>query len=295
MIDVSENILPQGLYLVAMPIGQRDDITLRALMTLKHVNCLACEDTRNTRNFLAFHQIDPPPCVSYHDHNAAQMRPLLIAQLKAGKSIALVSDGGMPLISDPGYKLVQLCYAEDIPVTVLPGPSAPLAALCVSGLPPDRFFFQGFLPPKDAAREKNLQELAFLPVTLIFFEAPHRLLSSLKSMEKVLGNRPGAVVRELTKTFEEVQRAPLQDLIAFYTQNPPRGEIVVVVGGCEDRSTQLGTLWQDDLQEALAHVPLKDAVQRMVDHTGLPRRQIYQVALTLKVSPEKKKKNDATP
>lgn len=285
MVDIAENILLKGLYLIAMPIGHPEDITLRALATLKQIDCLACEDTRKTQIFFAFHRIPLPSCLSYHDHNAATVRPLLLERLKAGESVALVSDGGMPLISDPGYKLVQLCLAQGIPITVLPGPSASLAALCVSGLPPDRFFFQGFLPAKTAAREKTLQELAFLPVTLIFFEAPHRLIVSLESLKKVLGNRPSAVVRELTKTFEEVQRGCLQDLISFYTQHPPRGEIVVIVGGCSDRLGQLGSAWQNDLQEALAQMPLKAAVQHVVDQTGLPRRHIYQVALSLKENP----------
>src|SRR5690349_4151623 len=217
------------LALVATPIGNLGDISARGLETLRGADLIACEDTRVTGNLLSKFDIRRPT-LPYHDHNAETMRPKLMERLEHGETVALVSDAGMPLISDPGYKLVQAATGTGIAITVIPGPSAPLAALVLSGLPSDRFLFAGFLPAKDGARRTTLQELKSVPATLLLFETGPRLAGSLAACREVLGNRQAAVARELTKLHEEVRRGALGELARHYQEaGPPKGEIVLVI------------------------------------------------------------------
>jgi 16S rRNA (cytidine1402-2'-O)-methyltransferase len=269
-----------GLHIVATPIGNLADITLRALEALSTADTVACEDTRVTRKLLNAYGLDRA-LTAYHDHNADRMRPRLIKRMKDGESVALVSDAGTPLVSDPGYKLARAAIAEGLAVTTLPGASAPLAALVVSGLPSDRFLYAGFLPPKRAARRKALENLASVPATLIFFESARRLAAALEDMAAILGARPAAVVRELTKLFEEARRGDLAGLAARYrSAGPPKGEIVVVVGPPETPASEAGDL-DEQLAVALERASLRDAAAMVAAATGLPRREVYARALAL--------------
>ncbi|TKT82664.1 16S rRNA (cytidine(1402)-2'-O)-methyltransferase [Aquamicrobium sp. LC103] len=222
--------LEPALHIVATPIGNLSDITLRALETLAAADILACEDTRVTRVLLERYGIRRRT-TAYHEHNAAEAGPKLIEAVLAGRSVALVSDAGTPLVSDPGYRLVAEAIEAGVRVVPIPGPSALLAALAASGLPSDAFFFAGFLPAKDGQRRSRLEELKAVPGTLVFYESPRRLAGSLSAMTESLGDRPAAVGRELTKTFEEMRRGSLAELAARYGEEPtPKGEIVVCVG-----------------------------------------------------------------
>ena len=280
--------LDPALYLVACPIGNLADVTLRALSTLAQCDLLVCEDTRYTRRLLQAHGLDRSDrsLIAYHEHNAARVRPKLIEALKRGETVALVSDAGTPLVSDPGFKLARLAVEAGIRIVPVPGPSAVLAGLVAAGLPSDRFCFAGFPPPKSAARRRWLAELKPVPATLILFEAPQRLAASLADMAEVLGAaRQAAVARELTKLFEEVRRAPLAQLAADYAaEERPKGEIVVLVGPPLAEATDAAAL-DSALRTALAtSASLKDAVQAVQTATGLPRKQIYGRALALSQS-----------
>jgi 16S rRNA (cytidine1402-2'-O)-methyltransferase len=258
------------------------DITLRALDLLAAADLVACEDTRVSAKLLAHFGLSAP-LTAYHEHNAERMRPKLIERLKAGAVVALISDAGTPLVSDPGWKLVRAALAEGIRVSALPGPSAALAGLLLSGLPSDRFFFAGFLPPKTAARKKSLAALGTVPATLIFFETAPRLAASLGDMAEVLGDRPAAVARELTKLYEEVRREPLAALAAHYrAAGPPKGEIVVLVAPPASDAAALDEAALDkSLIAALATMSVKDASAAVAAATGQPRRLVYQRALAL--------------
>jgi 16S rRNA (cytidine1402-2'-O)-methyltransferase len=272
-----------GLYLVATPIGNLRDITLRALDLFAAADLVACEDTRVSSKLLAHFGL-AAPLAAYHEHNAERTRPKLIERLKTGAVVALISDAGTPLVSDPGWKLVRAALADGIRVSVLPGPSAALTGLLLSGLPSDRFFFAGFLPPKTAARKKSLAALGSVPATLIFFETAPRLGDSLADMAEVLGDRPAAVARELTKLYEEVRREPLAVLAAHYREaGPPKGEIVVVVAPpAPDADAALDEAALDkSLSAALATMSVKDASAAVAAATGQPRRLVYQRALAL--------------
>jgi 16S rRNA (cytidine1402-2'-O)-methyltransferase len=277
--------LDPGLYLVATPIGNARDITLRALDVLAAADVLAAEDTRNTRRLLDIHGVrrDGRRLVPYHDHNGAAQRPRLLAALAEGRSVALVSDAGTPLVADPGYRLAAEAIAAGHPVTAVPGASALLAALAVAGLPTDRFLFAGFLPPRSAARRRALGELAAVPATLVFYESPRRLAESLADMAAVLGEaRPAAVARELTKRFEETRRAPLGSLAAAYAAEPePRGEVVVLVGGPGEAEAASPEALDAALEAALARASVKDAAAEVAAALGLPRREVYARALAL--------------
>ena len=273
--------LAPGLYLVATPIGNLQDITLRALDTLRGADVVACEDTRVTGKLLAHYGISVPT-VAYHEHNAAKVRPGLLQRLAVGQRVALVSDAGSPLISDPGYRLVQEAAAAGLPVTVAPGASAVLAGLQLSGLPTDRFFFAGFLPPKSGARRKALGELATVPSTLIFFESGPRLATSLADMADMLGDRPAAVARELTKLYEELRRESLGALATHYADaGPPKGEIVVVVGPPAPAEAVSDAEVDAQLEAALADQSVRDAAAAVAEATGRARRDVYQRALAL--------------
>jgi 16S rRNA (cytidine1402-2'-O)-methyltransferase len=274
--------LSPGLHVVATPIGNLRDISLRALSTLAAADAILAEDTRTTKVLLSHYGITTP-LLAYHEHNAAQMRPQILARLHKGEALALVSDAGTPLVSDPGFKLVADVVAEGLFVTSVPGASAVLAALVVAGLPTDRFFFEGFLPPKSAARRQRIAALAKIPGTLVFFESPRRLAESLADLAAVLGPRDGVVARELTKHFETTRRAKLPDLAAqFASEPPPKGEIVVLVGPPGEETAVDDTAALDEkLSEALKKLSVKDAAAVVSQATGLPRRQVYARAIEL--------------
>jgi 16S rRNA (cytidine1402-2'-O)-methyltransferase len=270
-----------GLHVLATPIGNARDISLRALEVLKGATVIAAEDTRVTAKLLAIHGISRP-LVAYNDHNAAGMRPRLLARLAAGQKVVLVSDAGTPLVSDPGYKLVREVLAAGLPVHAVPGPSAVLTALTLSGLPSDRFLFAGFLPSRAGERAAALRELAAVPATLIFFESAQRLAESLSAMAEMLGDRPAAMARELTKRHEEVRRGTLRELAAHYAQaGAPRGEVTIVVGPPLDAAPDLALI-DAALAQALGFMPVKAAAEMIAALTGLSRKQVYNRALRLK-------------
>jgi 16S rRNA (cytidine1402-2'-O)-methyltransferase len=269
-----------GLYPVATPIGNLGDIGLRALEILAGADVIACEDSRVTRKLLDRYGMSTP-LTPYHEHNASEARPKLLDRLAAGHAVALVSDAGTPLVSDPGYKLVRAAIDAGYPVTALPGASAPLAALAVAGLPSDRFFFEGFLPPKQAARQKRIAALRTIPATLLLFESGQRLAASLADLAQGFGPRAAAVCRELTKLHEEVRRGDLATLAHDYAEGgETRGEIVIVVAPPAEESAQADDV-DAMLREAFARVSLKDAVGEVALATGQPRRAIYRRALQL--------------
>ena len=273
--------LAPGLHVVATPIGNLGDITLRALETLAGADVVLAEDTRVSRVLLNHYGIDTP-LVPYHEHNAAAMRPQLLARLGAGQALALISDAGTPLVSDPGYKLVLDAVAAAAPVTALPGASAVMAALVLGGLPTDRFFFEGFLPEKSGARRTRLADLAAVPGTLVFFESARRLADSLADILAVLGPRPAAVARELTKKFEEVRRGTAAELAAHYAaEGAPRGECVVLVARPAAGATPSAEDLDARIAAALDTLSVKDAAAVVAGETGLPRRDVYGRAVAL--------------
>ena len=271
-----------GLYLVATPIGNLRDITIRALETLAGADVIACEDTRVTRKLLEHYGI-ATPLTPYHEHNAASARPKLLARLSNGEAVALVSDAGTPMISDPGYKLVRAAHEAGHAVTSLPGASALLAALTNAGLPTDRFFFEGFLPAKASQRAARIGELARIPATLVLFESGPRLADALAALASGLDNREAAVCRELTKLHEEVRRDTLPQLAEDYAQGrETRGEIVIVIAPPDESDAPPDAKELDDIiRNSLKRLSLKDAVSEIAQSTGVPRREVYQRALTL--------------
>ena len=287
--------LAAGLHIVATPIGNLGDVTLRALQALAGADLIACEDTRITRKLLDHYGI-ATPLTPYHEHNAAKVRPALLRRLAAGAAIALVSDAGTPLVSDPGFKLVRAAHEAGQVVTALPGASALLAALTVAGLTTDQFLFAGFLPPKDAARRTRIAELARIPATLVLFESGPRLAAALADLADGLGGqRAAAVCRELTKLHEDVRRGDLATLADAYRGNTPRGEIVIVVAPPPEPQRVSAAETESLLREALARASLKDAVGEVADATGLPRREVYQRALALAKQTEEAEHGDAAP
>jgi 16S rRNA (cytidine1402-2'-O)-methyltransferase len=278
----SGNSRPVGLHVVATPIGNLRDITLRAIDTLSQVDIIACEDTRVTSRLLNAHNIRTP-MTAYHEHNAKRVLPRLIERLQSGQTMALVSDAGTPLISDPGYRLVRAAQDAGIPVTTEPGPSAPLAALVLSGLPSDRFLFAGFLPVKSAARKRALGDIAGIAATLVFFESPRRLAGALADMAEMLGPREAAVARELTKLHEELRRGVLAELAAHYRDaGPPKGEAVVVVGPPAPDAASAGADEIDALLvQAMELMSVRDAASTVAAASGLARRGIYARALEI--------------
>ncbi|MDI3469518.1 MAG: 16S rRNA (cytidine(1402)-2'-O)-methyltransferase [Pseudolabrys sp.] len=269
-----------GLYLVATPIGNLGDISLRALGVLAAADVIACEDTRVTHRLTEHYGI-ATPLTPYHEHNAASARPHLLARLAAGDGVALVSDAGTPLISDPGYKLVREAREAGHAVTAVPGASSVLTALSVAALPTDRFFFEGFLPAKDVARQKRIAELARVPATLVLFETGPRIGAALADLAQGLGSRQAAVCRELTKLHEEVRRESLEALARHYAGDAEtRGEFVIIVAPPADDAAPADDL-DDLLRRALSRVSVKDAVGEVAVATGLSRRDVYQRALEL--------------
>jgi 16S rRNA (cytidine1402-2'-O)-methyltransferase len=273
--------LSPGLYVVATPIGNLADVTLRALAILAGADGILAEDTRVSRALLARYGIERP-LSPYHEHNAPEARPRALKRIAEGQALALISDAGTPLISDPGYKLVAEAIELGFAVAVAPGPSAALAALCVAGLPTDRFYFEGFLPPRQSARRERINALAAVPGTLIFYEAAGRLAETLADLAAELGPRPVAVARELTKLHEEVRRGALDTLAAEYAAGEqPRGEIVIVVGAAEERPAVSEAALDREIAEQLANLSVKDAAAAIAAKHGLPRRQVYARALAV--------------
>jgi 16S rRNA (cytidine1402-2'-O)-methyltransferase len=269
-----------GLYVVATPIGNLGDISLRALAVLAAADAIACEDTRVTARLLDRYGI-ATPLTPYHDHNAATARPKLLARLADGEALALVSDAGTPLISDPGYKLVREAVAAGHAVTTVPGASSVMAALTLAGLPTDRFFFEGFLPPTAGKREKRIAELAAIPATLVLFETGPRITASLADLAAGLGARETAICRELTKLHEEVRRGDLGILAASASELETRGEFVIVIAPPSDAAPAEAGDVDALLRAALTRVSVKDAVGEVAAATGLKRRDVYQRALAL--------------
>jgi 16S rRNA (cytidine1402-2'-O)-methyltransferase len=270
-----------GLHIVATPIGNLGDVTLRALSVLAGADLIACEDTRVTRKLLDRYGIETS-LTPYHDHNAETARPKLLQRLAQGAAVALVSDAGTPLVSDPGYKLVRAAQEAGHPVTALPGPSALLAALTVAGLPTDQFFFAGFLPPKETGRRARIAELARIPATLVLYESGPRVAATLADLAAGLGPRDAALCRELTKLHEEVRRGTLAALAqSCATGGEVRGEIVLVIAPPAAAEQPSPDEADGMLRAALGRLSLKDAVGEVAEVTGLPRRELYQRALIL--------------
>jgi 16S rRNA (cytidine1402-2'-O)-methyltransferase len=275
------------LYVVATPIGNPDDISARAIRTLEAVNLIACEDTRRTGQLLARHQIHTPT-VSHYEHNEERRVPELIERLKAGEKIALVTDAGTPAISDPGFRLVRAALEANVSVMAVPGPSAAIAAISIAGIPTDRFTFEGFVPARDAARGKSLDELRREPRTMVFYEASRRLADTLAAMAAAFeGSRDAAIICEITKTYERTIRGTLEDLERQFRATPALGEIVIVVAGKPDARSVEGadtgavTIDVHEALEALreAGLGLKQATAVVARLTGMSRREVYQDAL----------------
>lgn len=275
-----EQKLSPGLYIVATPIGNLSDLSPRAAQTLAAADVVAVEDSRVSARLLQ-HIGVKKVMIPYHDHNADRVRPGLIARM-ASESVALISDAGTPLISDPGYKLVRDARAAGLSVTTIPGPSAPVAALTLSGLPTDRFLFMGFLPAKKGARDAALAEIATLRATLVFFESGSRLAATLAAMQAVLGEREAAVAREITKMYEECVTGSLAELAARYAEAPPRGEIVVVVGPPGEAEAASQEEGLAALTEALTRLPPAKAAGEVAKRLGLDRKALYAQAMALR-------------
>lgn len=271
------------LYVIATPIGNLEDITLRALAILKQVDLIAAEDTRHTRILLAHYEIQTP-LMSYHEHNEQSRAPLLIERLQRGENLALVTDAGTPAISDPGYRLIAGAIGAGIRIVPVPGPSALLAALSASGMPTDRFVFEGFLPSKRADRQKKLESLRDEPRTLVFYEAPHRLHDSLADMRRIFGEREIAVGRELTKLHEEFVRGSLDDVNLELSGRELKGEITIVLRGASGRKEAPSEeqLCSDIDRLAKQGAGIKQIAETLGDRYGLPKRQVYRLALRRK-------------
>lgn len=269
-----------GLYIVAGPIGNLSDLTPRAAELLREADIVAVEDSRVSAKLLR-HAGSDRPMIPYHDHSSEQLRAQLVDRM-AGEVVALLSDAGTPLISDPGYKLVRDARAAGRHVTTLPGPSAAIAALTLSGLPTDRFLFIGFLPSKEKARADSLAEIAAIRATLIFYESGPRLSASLAAMVQVLGDRDAAVVREISKTYEETVSGHLSELSARYADAPPKGEIVVIVGPPGEAPPPSEEDSDAALIEALERLPVSKAAGEVAKKLGLDRRTLYARAMELK-------------
>jgi 16S rRNA (cytidine1402-2'-O)-methyltransferase len=269
-----------GLYLVSTPIGNLADITLRALAVMGRADVIYCEDTRHSRTLLSHFSLRGV-LRPYHEHNAEEQRPRILAELAAGKAVALISDAGTPLISDPGFKLVRDAAVAGHAVVAIPGASAVLTALPISGLPTDAFFFAGFLPPREGARRTRIEELAAVPGSLVFFESPGRAGEALRDLADILGARPAALARELTKMHEAVVRGSLAELAAQFAATEPKGEVVIVVGPPGE-----ATLSDQDievqLEAALKRFSVRDAAKAVADALKVPKARVYDIALKVK-------------
>lgn len=275
-----DQTLTSGLYLVATPIGNLGDISIRALSVLAKADVIYCENPRHSRKLLNHYAVKSE-LGTYHEHNAGRERPRILASLEARRSVVLISDAGTPLISDPGFKLVRDVQDQGHLVHVVPGPSAPIAALALSGLPTDRFFFEGFLPSKTIQRQKRLAEIAALPATLVLFETAQRLAASLADMADILGARDAALVKEITKIHEAVERGALNELATAFSEADPKGEFVIVIAppgkdGVDEAKIVM------HLRSALNTMSLRDAARQVSDELNVPRNRVYELALEMK-------------
>jgi len=275
--------MPGTLYIVATPIGNLEDVTLRALRVLKEVDLIAAEDTRHTRKLLTHYGITTP-LTSYYDQIEASKAPMLISQLRAGKSIALVSDAGTPGIADPGYRLVKGAAEAGIAIVPIPGPSSAVTLLSVGGLPTDRFVFEGFLPAKASQRRKTLQRLKHEERTLLFFESPHRLLDTLATIEEIFGDRPIAIGRELTKMYEEVLRGMVSELRTRLHERDIKGEVALLVAGATEKDREEEALpLTEEIQQLLNQgLSLKEISQVLGEQRGVPKREVYALGIQLR-------------
>jgi 16S rRNA (cytidine1402-2'-O)-methyltransferase len=281
MENKPNQINPIGLYIVSTPIGNLADITLRALDILKLVDLVVCEDTRVSGVLLAHYGIKKP-LLSYNDHNADKRRPEIFAAINNGKRVALISDAGTPLVSDPGYKLVQEAVEKNIYITALPGASSVLTALCLSGLPSDQFFFGGFLPSKHEALKNYIESIAKVPATLIFFESARRLDESLAALQAGLSDRKAVIVRELTKLYEECKRGKLSELQEYIKEHgAPKGEVVLVISPPQPEEAAQGQNIEAQLALLLKSHSVKEAAAIIAEQTGRPRKEIYALALKI--------------
>ncbi len=284
-----------GLHIVATPIGHARDISLRALDVLAAADVVLCEDTRVSQKLFARYRLRPH-CLAYHEHNAEKMRPKILARLAEGQIIALISDAGTPLISDPGMPLVRAARAAGHYVSGVPGASAPMLALSIAGLPTDRFCFAGFLSPKKTARQKALRDLLDAPLgTLVLFESAKRLVDLLADIEALAPQAEICVTRELTKKFEQVISGTPSALKAAFTENPPRGEVTLLISADRQKTDLSDSDIDAMLVDAMGEMSRRDAVQNIADETGLARKQIYARALALSPSDKKKDKKDNLP
>ena len=278
--DLQARPLPAGLYVVATPIGNLADITLRALSVLARADVVACEDTRHTKKLVSHFGIRTP-LTAYHEHNAERARPKLLSRIAEGAVIALVSDAGTPLISDPGHKLVREALEKGYLVSSLPGPSAALAALASAGLATDRFHFEGFLPAKQTARRKRLTAMASIAATLVVYEAPSRLLATIEDMAAILGDREGVVAKELTKLHERVVRAPLSELGSRFSDPAMlKGEFVLLVAPPSPQEISDDEI-RDRIRQIIDKMSARDAVRQTAEDLGVARNRVYKIALSL--------------
>jgi 16S rRNA (cytidine1402-2'-O)-methyltransferase len=271
------------LYIIATPIGNLEDITLRAVRILKEADLIAAEDTRHTKKLLDRYGIETP-LTSYHDHNKEEKAPVIVARLLEGKSVALVSDAGTPGISDPGYFLINLAVHEGVPVAPIPGATAAIAALSISGLPTDRFVFEGFLPSKHTARLKRLEGLSREDRTLVFYEAPHRVIRAVEDVLSVFGDRNAVLTRELTKIHEEVVRGALSHILARLKQGTTKGEFTLIVHGAVEKQKQADISPEEYLKNLMLHRGLtkKEAIAATAEELGLPKKEVYKQSLKIK-------------
>ena len=281
---MTKSQLKTGLTLLATPIGNARDVSLRTLDALREADAIACEDTRVGRRLMDIHGITlgARPLIAYHEHNAAHILPRLLEMIEAGQRVVYLSDAGTPAVADPGYRLARAVIEAEAGLSATPGPCAAIMALTLSGLPSDRFTFGGFAPNRSGQRQTFLRGFVDAPGTLIFYESPRRLAAALADMEAVFGPRDAAVARELSKLFEEVRRGTLASLAAHYTEaGAPKGEIVILVGPAPETVASAESL-DAALEEALAEMSLKDAARTVSETLGLPRKQVYERALALK-------------
>jgi len=274
------------LYIVATPIGNLEDITLRAIRILKEADLVAAEDTRHTKHLLDRYQIETQ-LTSYHDHNKEEKAPVLVARMLDGKNVALVSDAGTPGISDPGYFLINLAIDQNIPVVPIPGATAAIAALSISGLPTDNFVFEGFLPPKHTARQKRLRELSGEKRTVIFYEAPHKIIKTVEDMLEVLGDRRAVVTRELTKIHEETIRGMLSQILKRLQEGTIKGEFTIILHGAAPEPAKQDIDTAEYLKNLMLHRGLtkKEAITTAAEELGLPKKEVYKESLKMDERP----------
>jgi 16S rRNA (cytidine1402-2'-O)-methyltransferase len=270
------------LYIVSTPIGNLEDITLRALRILKEVNIIAAEDTRHSQKLLSKYDIHTP-LTSYHDHNKEEKAPVLVAKMLDGQTVALISDAGTPGISDPGYFLINLAVDQKIPVIPIPGATAAIAALSVSGLPTDSFVFEGFLPSKHTARLKRLEELKTEKRTLVFYEAPHRIIATVDDILNILGDRKAVVTRELTKVHEEAIRGSMTEILARLNSGSTKGEFTIILHGATETPAEQHLDTKEYLKNLMLHRGLskKEAIAVAAEELGLPKKEVYKESLEL--------------